>query len=190
MVLSDQIKLQTRIQHQELEGVLVPKIKAVRSKEDYASLLQLFYLFFNPLEKDIGALMDSRLPDFDQRRKTGSILKDLNFIEHKWKSPTPKVVSPDIQNFPQALGALYVMEGSTLGGRIIAKIIGQQLNLPPETGLSYFEAYGDATEKMWNQFLQLLNDPDFSLLERESVVFSAKSTFIHFTSLVKQHYRV
>lgn len=190
MGLSDQIKLQTRLQHQELEAVLIPKIKSIRSKDDYASLLQLFYGYFAPLEKDIGALMDSRLPDFDQRRKTGTILRDLDFIKHKVNFPTQEFAIPVIQNFLQALGSLYVMEGSTLGGRVIANMIGRQLNFPSEIGLSFFNGYGDATGNMWKRFLHILNDPNLSVLERDAVIFSAKITFIHFTSLVKQHYRI
>lgn len=186
MVLSDQIKIQTRLQHQELEGVLIPKIKSIRTGEDYARLLQLFYRYFAPLEKDIGALMDSRLPDFDQRRKTATILIDLDFLEHKGNFPTQEFACPKIQNFPQALGALYVMEGSTLGGRIIGNMIGRQLNLHSEAGLSFFIGYGDDTKKMWKRFLHILNDPNLSFLEMEEVILSAQFIFIHFTSLVKQ----
>lgn len=188
--LSDQIKFQTKQQHQELEAVLIPQIKSIRSNDDYAKLLSLFYGYFAPLEKDIGALMDFRLPDFDQRRKTGTILRDLDFIEHKGYFPVQDYVYPEIQNFFQALGALYVMEGSTLGGKFIANMIGRQLNFHSEMGLSFFNGYGAATGNMWKQFLHILNDPQFSILEREAAIFSAKNTFTHFTSWVRLYYKI
>src|SRR5690606_7004565 len=188
MMLTDQIKLQTRVQHQELEAVLIPKIKSIRSMEDYAKVLHIFFGYFDPLEKAVAVHTDHRLPDFDQKRKTGTILKDLDCIENEGNFPIREFAIPEIQNFHQALGALYVMEGSTLGGRVIANMIGRQLNMQAETGLAFFNGYGEGTGVMWDKFQRIINDSNFSEFERQAVIITAKITFIHFTSLVKQHY--
>jgi heme oxygenase len=47
-----------------------------------------------------------------------------------------------------ALGALYVVEGSTLGGQVIARALAGQPWLPP-AGLTYFNPYGADTGARW-----------------------------------------
>ena len=47
-----------------------------------------------------------------------------------------------------ALGSLYVMEGSTLGGKVIARSLAGADWLPP-AGLTYFAGYGERTGIMW-----------------------------------------
>lgn len=50
-----------------------------------------------------------------------------------------------------ALGSLYVMEGSTLGGRLISRALSEVSWLPPG-GLVYFNPYGSRTAAMWRGF--------------------------------------
>jgi heme oxygenase len=50
-----------------------------------------------------------------------------------------------------ALGSLYVMEGSTLGGQVISRALAEAPWLPPG-GLTYFNPYGDRTGAMWRSF--------------------------------------
>ena len=49
-----------------------------------------------------------------------------------------------------ALGSLYVMEGSTLGGKVIARHLAAAAWAPAE-GLRYFNPHGDATGRMWRK---------------------------------------
>jgi heme oxygenase len=50
-----------------------------------------------------------------------------------------------------AVGALYVMEGSTLGGQVISKALAGADWLPTG-GLAYFNPYADRTGAMWRSF--------------------------------------
>jgi heme oxygenase len=50
-----------------------------------------------------------------------------------------------------ALGSLYVMEGSTLGGRLISRALSEASWLPPG-GVGYFNPYGSRTAAMWRSF--------------------------------------
>src|SRR5690554_2021543 len=60
-VLSEKLKDETKTSHQELEKLLVQKIKRIRVAEDYLTLLGYFYSFYAPLEKEIvSQLKDSR----------------------------------------------------------------------------------------------------------------------------------
>jgi heme oxygenase len=78
------------------------------------------------------------------------------------------------------LGAMYVIEGSTLGGQYIAKHVEQTLNLEPGLGNSYFRGYGDQTGAMWKAFKAVLAAvPD---TQTELVVRSAKHMFGFFAA--------
>jgi hypothetical protein len=50
-----------------------------------------------------------------------------------------------------ALGSLYVMEGSTLGGRLISRALSEVSWLPPG-GVVYFNPCGSRTAAMWRNF--------------------------------------
>ncbi len=49
------------------------------------------------------------------------------------------------------------MEGSTLGGRVIAKNAVSRLGLSDTAGCAYFTGYGSQTGAMWQAFLAHLN---------------------------------
>jgi heme oxygenase len=54
------------------------------------------------------------------------------------------------------LGAMYVMEGSTLGGQLIARHLKRVLGLEEGRGDTYFRGHGDRTGLMWKEFCQIL----------------------------------
>jgi heme oxygenase len=75
-----------------------------------------------------------------------------------------------------AFGALYVVEGSTLGGTIIARQVERSLGFTAGAGCSYFRSYGAALGPMWKAFgrrLLDLSDPAFD----DRAVASANRTF-------------
>ena len=54
------------------------------------------------------------------------------------------------------MGALYVLEGATLGGQVIIKRL--KKNEPFSTlPLAYYNVYADHTGVMWTQFLENIN---------------------------------
>jgi heme oxygenase len=52
---------------------------------------------------------------------------------------------------------MYVVEGSTLGGRYILRNIKSTLQLDENTGATYFNGYGADTSANWKQFIAELN---------------------------------
>ena len=61
------------------------------------------------------------------------------------------------QSFEGAWGSLYVMEGSTLGGRVIARALADAEWLP-EGGLSYFDAHGAETGRRWRDLAAMMEE--------------------------------
>jgi heme oxygenase len=185
-MFTDLIKEATLINHQQVEKTLVGKMKSMRSKQDYVELLHLFYSYFAGLEQQINAYINpSNLPDHAGRRKTEAIADDLKALG----SQVPVIANgddlPQINNELQAFGALYVIEGSTLGGKIISKMIQQYLNINDGTGLSFFDGYGDQTQQMWDTFKQKLNDIVKSEADEETVLAAANQTFSQFKQWIE-----
>jgi heme oxygenase len=180
-MLSEKLKEETKQNHQQLEKKLIVFMRNIRTKEDYANLLMLFYSFFGGLELAIDKHFDvSYLPDYNLRRKTSSLADDLLQLGSVLPALANAEKLPSIDNHLQASGALYVIEGSTLGGKIISKMIRQQLNFNDNYGLSFFNGYGNDPEKMWQTFKLFLDKP-ISPAEEEIVIQSANDTFKKFS---------
>jgi heme oxygenase len=74
------------------------------------------------------------------------------------------------------LGALYVLEGSTNGGRFLARALRKSWDLDGE-GLSYFDPYGDEQPQKWAAFKQQMDDASLEAGQEDAIVEMAKVTF-------------
>ncbi len=75
----------------------------------------------------------------------------------------------------RAIGSLYVMEGSMLGGQVISRALAEASWVPAE-GLRYFQAYGEETGTMWNGFKAWANQA-VAPADWAEVEFGARNTF-------------
>lgn len=179
-MLSEELKLKTKEHHQQLEVKIVGAIKSIKEEKDYADLLQLFAGYFSSLEMLIDQTMDLKyLPDYALRRKASALQTDLTSVGGSFAKKIDKANLPMIENSLQALGALYVMEGSTLGGQVITKIILSKL--PDEKAFSFFKGYGDRSTEMWNTFKASIDAVDLTEKESDIVIESANETFYKFS---------
>jgi len=186
--LSELLKQNTKSNHQQLEKLLVTKLRLISTTEDYIKLLQLFYGYFGGLEdKIIGNLSEVHMDDHLERRKTLSIANDIKILGGTLNEKAKEGDLPQIENFLQALGALYVIEGSTLGGRVIVKMLQRQLDIEHNKGLSFFSGYGEETESMWTSFKELLNNQTLTLGETELIIAAADSTFEKFKLWIEKN---
>ncbi|NOS99747.1 MAG: biliverdin-producing heme oxygenase [Phycisphaerales bacterium] len=74
------------------------------------------------------------------------------------------------------LGVLYVLEGSTNGGKWIAKAARKAYNLD-EAGATYFDPYGDQQRIEWRSFKQRVDAIDLTDALKEGVVAAAREMF-------------
>jgi len=176
-MLSTTIKETTKAAHQNLEKHVVLKLKAIRNNADYADLLKHFYAYFSHIEATIKPYITaSILPDYAQRRNASYIKADILELGSDI-SRLPHTTVPKIENVVQALGALYVLEGSIMGGSIIVKMLEKGgIN----KGVSFFSGYGEATGMMWGNFIAVLNAQAKTPEEEEQAIAAANETFKHF----------
>lgn len=186
-MFNEQLRSITKEAHQELEKLVILKIKNIRSDADYAALLRNFYTYFGALEASITPFItDEVLPDFTERRKSANLKQDLEDLGTTVSdADTESVALPGISNALEAMGALYVMEGSTMGGGIIVKMLREKCNI--NRGLSFFSGYGDQTQAMWQKFTTALNQQVSSTGDDMTVINAANETFKKFSILFQQH---
>ena len=154
----------------------MPKLGSIRDKEEYAAILRMFYGFFHPLEKDIARyITPSILEDIGSRRTASLVLTDLKALGLRTYPLDLCTHLPVIDSAPTALGALYVLEGSTLGGRVIMKMLLRQPGTPlrPEH-LNFFAGYGEETGPKWTALVSVLNQWEH---ESATIVEAADQTF-------------
>jgi heme oxygenase len=75
------------------------------------------------------------------------------------------------------LGALYVLEGSTNGGRFLARALRRSWGLEDQ-GLSYFDPYGDEQPHRWADFKRGMDDASFEPRQEDAMVEMARTTFL------------
>lgn len=161
------------------------KMRSVNSVQDYLQILSWFYSFFGGLEILVdNFIRSSELEDYLQRRKASNLKNDIL----SFKGTCPELASgmelPLIQNWEEALGALYVMEGSTLGGPIIAGFMRRQLDWAGKEGFSFFECYGDNTQAMWLRFKSALDSKITTDEQKQCVIRVADDTFGKFERFI------
>ena len=89
---------------------------------------------------------------FASRCRTPLLAKDLLALGCR---PSPDQESTlCLFSQAEALGGLYVLEGSTLGGRAILKNLGRQGD--SVLGLDFLDPYGAKTGELWRSFLDVL----------------------------------
>lgn len=185
-MILEQIRAQTSENHTRLEQtrLLLPISEKNLTKEKYVEILKKFYGYFLPLENlvDNFPQIQTYLPDYNTRRKVDLIYQDLLQVVPAYAGKPLELCKdlPRITNTSEAFGCLYVMEGSTLGGKLIAKVLKDELNLDASNGASFFNSYGKETGSKWKLFQQALvnfsSDSSTNLL----IINAANETFSKF----------
>jgi heme oxygenase len=76
-----------------------------------------------------------------------------------------------------AMGALYVLEGARLGGKLLARRVKADLGLTAEHGASYLNGDGADTGRRWRLFLTALEERLVSSEDLARAVAAARATF-------------
>jgi heme oxygenase len=180
--LAIRLKRETETLHRETESAL-DIFGSAKNLAQYTELLRRFYRLYRPLESVLAGFDQSGQYGITitERAHSGRLASDLQFlgIDPLELEDSPDAYLPVLQNFPHALGAMYVLEGSTLGSIYVLRHFKQLLADQIVGADSFFSGYGERTVAFWNRFKTSL---DTYGVERPcdipQVIQGAKSTFV------------
>ena len=176
--MTEDIKKITAAAHQALEGFLIPLIKHTYTTTEYNRLLRMFYGYYKPLEDRLDLFQLAEVvPDYGQRRKAHLLLDDLGVLGQETGDIPLCSALPAIRSQEEASGALYVLEGSTLGGTIIRKILQRNLQRTGQEGFLFFTGYGEHTHERWLTFKAALDGRYRQSSQLEQITSAATQTF-------------
>ena len=187
------IRTETREWHSRIEG-LIPVLSEGFTLSDYRELLELMYGFYTKFEPAVGSVsgVEQILPDWLERRKVQWLEEDLLWLGYA-KADLPRLPActllPPLDSLATVFGALYVTEGSTLGGQMIGQHLARSLRVLPGKGATFFAGHGIDTAKRWKIFTEALSG--IATSRNESVIArSAKDTFMALWLWLSQHHEV
>lgn len=75
------------------------------------------------------------------------------------------------------IGVLYVLEGSTNGGRFIARALRRALSLSDGGGTAFFDPHGETQSERWGAFKRTLDQLALPDATQDAIVAAASRTF-------------
>lgn len=182
-------ELHLHLESQELlSAIMTPSVTNLQ----YYFYLTLMKKIEEVYERDIVASLASQFPGFEQRKASQLISDDLNnigdilpqsFAIRDYTVPHKKISTPF------AMGFMYVMEGSKLGGKVIYKHIHRTLGHSENGGAKFIADYGVDTFGLWKEFLSKFSmyvtqhDCEEEAIQGAEYAFSSIHDFFELNSL-------
>lgn len=184
------LRLETRREHEAVEQVL-DLMSPSLTREGYRQRLEQFYGFYAPLEAALQARSErkgdhagesalswgTRSALASRLDKATRLQQDLYGLGVTARRLPRCGELPPLGSQAEVLGCLYVLEGATLGGRLITQHVRATLGITPTTGGSFFQGYGNETGKMWQTMRQLLVSGAPDQQTEDTIVLNAIATF-------------
>ncbi len=188
----DKVKQETKLLHQGMHQhpLMLNLLSHTSSIELYQCLLCAYYDLYRQIEAQLVEAIPHLNIEFDyaSRTKLPWLEQDLKFFGIKpTPTPTLDLALGNINDLSEFIAILYVIEGSTQGGQVLAKQLQSRLGISPESGGRFFSAYGESTALMWENFKQFAEKSAESCDEATTIVM-AKTTFLHFQQTLDHYY--
>lgn len=162
----DHLRHATAAAHERLEQLL--GLDRDPDLPHYQRVLLGFGLFLSSWEPAVHAALPAGLhPWLAARSRSPMLWRDidalglterLSSLRRGWRAE-PRVrqrTAVRLADPVDAWGSLYVLEGSALGGQVVARRLAQTLALGPEDGAAWFHGHGARTGALWADFRQRL----------------------------------
>ena len=172
-----QLRAETDRPHKTLEAILAAS-GLTGQRDDYVALLESFLRVYRPLEAALAKLdWTSFGLNLAERSKTQWLAADLAALGRDHRVIEDWSAIPQIDTPIRGLGALYVVEGASLGGQVISKWLSERLGIGPSNGGRFFSSYGEDVSRMWRSYLEVLEAAAEDAPEAEIITAAALETF-------------
>jgi heme oxygenase len=156
-VILTQLRTATAEDHGRAETAM-PSLDELADFDGYAWSLRALHGFFAAWEAPVFGALDTLASELSMadRRKLPLLVRDLDVLGI---APALIVCAPPGDRafaIPRALGAMYVLEGSTLGGQVIQRQCVEPLGMSPDRGGAFYHGYGARTGPRWKAFGEVI----------------------------------
>jgi len=185
------LKEKTNRIHQQVEKDNLAKeiIDHAISIDNYKKLLIQNFKFYHTIEQALirnTHLIRSSLHPFLDMDKTQRLKEDLKRLDYDVDTQNNQPNHFEINSENAALGALYVSEGSALGGLLISKHLKKCPNLSSIKEHSFFGNDASLILGRWRNFQQIVEQHFYDENIKQEVLNSAKATFEFFGEIIRE----
>jgi heme oxygenase len=185
--LSAALRSQTQEAHQHVESL--PLSLAILDHSitlpTYVAQLHAWLLILRALEEAVEANPIAAAICQGWTHRSAWIAQDLHALDPHGALHNPSADQHAAQlatellasDTASLLGALYVLEGSAMGGLVLKRHLAQALHLEEDKGLRYHAGHGPMSAPKWLAIKQRLDQASLSPQERERVIHAANHTF-------------
>lgn len=148
---------------------------------DYREYLERTYGFYRPVEQMLErfGVWPALELDGSTRVKLPLLARDLLELGRDPSGLPVCAATPQLGGgLPEAVGCAYVLEGSTLGGRVVSRHV--QTRLGPQVPHRFLDAYGADTGDRWQAFRAALRWFADSREIENRIIMGARQTFESF----------
>jgi heme oxygenase len=158
----------TAAHHQAIESVI--RLDGEWGMPHYVRVLLGFHHYLSAWEPAVARVLPAHLRDgFMARSRLPLLLADLRELDvplwavhdtpaeasdHAAPRAAPRL--PKLPSVAAAMGSVYVLEGSALGGQLIARRLLVRHGRAADRGGAYFTGWGARTGAMWLAFQEML----------------------------------
>lgn len=176
--LRERLARSTRSDHDQIEQLMALD-RPDFSVDNYFEHLVRFRRFYRDFESHLESSGTSAALFYSGgRRKLGLIDLDLNEVESLPQSMKPKTDFASLLPTEAHLwGAIYVIEGSTLGGQFLTRKFEKTFGDAVRNRTHFFNSYGSQVGKCWQETVRTINQLQLSENETENAIEGARRTF-------------
>ena len=162
MKLSAYLREHTRGHHDRIEAVpcMARLLAEDLGFEEYGAALARLYGYYRPLEARVyAAPVPALVTALELRPKHPALAADLGAWGLR-RQTLPMAATGDLPRLDSEgarCGALYVLEGATLGGTVLARRLRAVLGARVDGALRFHGFYGEATGAHWRRFRDVLD---------------------------------
>ena len=185
MSLRQQLKTATQPYHDQTEQLSSPS--AEFSLDDYRTFLRTGWLFHSSLESSLTDFLPDWLKAdlrWSHRLKAPRLAQDLRELAVDLAA-LPPLPFP-VRTVPEALGALYVAEGSTLGGIMMKKMWQDHPVIGQRSSFRFLGCYDPETGTYWKSFIAVLEANVSGSADEATTVAAAQTTFTFYQACHQQ----
>jgi heme oxygenase len=180
---SDRLRAQTGSTHERLDQSIMAA-KPFAGIENYGRFLKVQHgihfdvepLYHSPFCADV-------LPDLRARGRIGAVVQDIADIGLALPDVTDPPATESV-DMPEALGWLYVIEGSNLGAAFLLKYA-KKMGLSETYGARHLAEPLEGRAPYWRAFKEALNGIDLSASDEARAIAAAEAAFARVRHFVR-----